>query len=567
MRLKLAILCTLFAIPGVLPLFALTGGKGSSTAQEQINDAGLRLRAVAVATASAESIRADSSPVLRLGMNEADPGNLDPHFAAARQDRLVADMVFNGLLRYVPGNSNLIEPDIAESLPDSEIVDGRQTWTFKLRCGVMFHAGPKTPAYELTADDVVYSLKKSADPARSAYAGEYTGMTFSQVDDHTVRIVLEKPLSSTLFLPKMTNYSGGFIVSRKAIEAMGEQESHTHPVGTGPFVFDDYYKADKKIRLAANRQYFRGPPLLDGVEILYLSDEACRDHGLQTGQLDVVEGLEETDWVERMEKEPDIRVDIFGVGEVATVYFNMASRPLDDVRVRKAIAYSLDRNELLALWGERICGNVYSPVPAQFLPGGLTEKEVKALDLDYAFNPGKALQLLAEAGYPNGFSLEVVTSEMNLYRRISERIKIQLARIGIDLRLGIVEHPIMHRMIRRNVSPLVVYIPWRPNADAFLTRFFHSDSIVVTGAKPDTNFSHYDKIDRLIEAARLEIDPEKQVELWKHAQIKLLDDMAAFPLHYINLVYARGARVDYGHRLVSSMALYPQITEKTRIMK
>jgi peptide/nickel transport system substrate-binding protein len=459
----------------------------------------------------------------------------------------------------------VIEPDLAESLPSSEIVDGKQIWTFKLRREVMFHPGPKTTAYVLTADDVVYSLYKSADPTHSAYAGEFGGMTFARVDDYTVRIILEKPLSSILFLPRVANYAGGFIVSRKAVEAMGQEAFNSHPVGTGPFIFDSW-TPEKKIRLVANRRYFRGSPLVDAVEVCYLPDIGSRERGLRAGQLDVIEGPQTTAWVKKMEQEQDIHVDVFGVGEVETIHFNATVQPLDDVRARRAIAHALDRKELLALLGERICGSVYSPVPSQFLPGGLTEHEVQALGLDYAPDLEKARQLLAEAGHPRGFSLEVSTSAMDAYLKSSECIKAQLARIGIDLKLKVVDHSTMHKMIRRDVNPLVIYIAWRPNADAFLTRFFHSDSIVVTGPKPDTNFSHYDKIDRLIEAGRLEINSSKQIELWKHAQIKVLEDLVAYPLLYINLVYARRAGVDYGHELISSMALYPQITEKTRMV-
>ena len=97
----------------------------------------------------------------------------------------------------------------------------------------------------------------------------------------------------------------------------------------------------------------------------------------------------------------------------------------------------------------------------------------------------------------------------------------------------------------------------------FLTRFFHSESIVLTGASPDTNFSHYDQIDPLIETARATRDPSEQVRFWKQAQIKLLDDAVAYPLHYVNLVYARRRNVNYGHTLQAAMALYPQFTEKT----
>ena len=155
--------------------------------------------------------------VLRLGLAAASPGTFDPHFAAMTQDRVVADMIFNGLVRYKPGHAPLIEPDLAESFPESEIINGKQVWTVKLRKGVMFHRSPVTKPYELTADDVVYSFQKASDPKRSAYAGEYSGMAFKKMDKYTVRIILEKQLSSILFLPKITNYAGGFIVSKKAV--------------------------------------------------------------------------------------------------------------------------------------------------------------------------------------------------------------------------------------------------------------------------------------------------------------------------------------------------------------
>ncbi len=495
-----------------------------------------------------------------------DLGTLDPHFAAATNDRNIVDMVFNGLVRYKPGDASQFEPDLAEAIPEPEIVDGKQVWTFKLRQGVMCHPGPKTDAYELTADDVVYSLQKSANPERSAYAGEYTGMTVEKVDKYTVKIIMDKPISPVLFLPKVSDYAGGFIVCAKAIEAMGDEAFKTHPVGTGPFMFKSYTPQEKVV-LVANENYFRGRPKLDGVEYRYMPDATSRELGLKTGELHVINGVSEDQWIEKIDAEEGLTVDVFGVGEVATIHFNTTVKPLDDVRVRKAIAYAIDRDEVLALYGKRVAGKVYSPVPAQFLAGGLTEEEAKSLGLDYAVDREKAKQLLAEAGYPDGFSLKVVSSERESYLKIYQSMQAQLAEIGIKLEIEVVDHPTMHKLIRQDVNPIVVYVAWRPNADVYLTRFFHSDSIVVTGKKPDTNFSHYDKIDDLIEAARVETDPEKQIELWKQAQIKILEDMVAYPLLYMNQVYARQDSVDYGHVLKSSLALYPQYTETTTIQR
>jgi peptide/nickel transport system substrate-binding protein len=258
-------------------------------------------------------------------------------------------------------------------------------------------------------------------------------------------------------------------------------------------------------------------------------------------------------------------VDVFGVGQVITVHFNTGKPPLDDKRVRWALAYALDREAFRSLFAEGVVENVYSPVPADFLPGGLTEDEVARLGLDYAHDKAKARTLLAEAGYVNGFDLKLVTSQRHHYRANYESLREQLAPFNIEIQLEVVEHRVMHERIRQDENAIVIYVAWRPNADVFLTRFFHSDSTVVTGASPDTNFSHYDQIDPLIEAARSTREPAQQVRIWKQAQIKLLDDAVAYPLHYVNLVYARRRNVDYGHALKAAMALYPQFNETTRL--
>jgi peptide/nickel transport system substrate-binding protein len=489
-------------------------------------------------------------------------GNLDPHFAAASQDRALADMVFNGLLRYIPGNAPHIEPDLAVDMPDFRMERGKQVWTITLRKGVYFHPGPATPAYELTADDVIFSLEKSADKRFCAYAGEYADMIVKKQGDYGLEIILEKPISSILFFPKLTNYGGGFIVSKQAVETMGYEGFKSHPIGTGPFAFKKLLPG-KKLSLRANRQYFRGIPKLSGVEILFIPGLKDREDGLRQGRLDVITGSAEKGWIEAMEKEDAIVIDTHGVGEVGTLHLNTQMPPTDDVRVRRAIAYALDRNGFLNTTSPRVSGPIFSPVPAQFLPGGLSEKEARILKLDYPQDLGKAKKLLTAAGYPNGFSLDITSSEKRLHINYYFVMKKQLAKIGITCNINIDTHANMHKKIRTQPQPLVIYPAWRPNADAYLTRFFHSDAIIVKGSRPDTNFSHYDKIDKLIEAARLTIDPAAQVNLWIQSQIRVLDEMVAFPIMFTRQCYARKIDVDYGHSLVSTMALYPQFTENT----
>ena len=136
----------------------------------------------------------------------------------------------------------------------------------------------------------------------------------------------------------------------------------------------------------------------------------------------------------------------------------------------------------------------------------------------------------------------------------------------MKLNITMVDHSSMHELIREDANPVVAYMAWRPNADVYLTRFYHSDSIVVTGAKPDTNFSHYDQIDDLIESARLATDADEQTRLWKEAQLQLMTDCVTYPLVSANQVYVRRGWVDYGHELKSSLSYYPQFTEQTQIL-
>jgi peptide/nickel transport system substrate-binding protein len=502
-------------------------------------------------------------PVLRLGVNAADLATLDPHFASGTQDRTVVDMIFNGLVRYVPGNSAEIEPDIAVAIPEPEIVDGKQVWTFELRDDVMCQPGPDTEAYPLTADDVVYSLQKSADVDRSAFAGDYAGMTVEKVDDHTVTITMDTPLSSTLFLPKIANYAGGFIVCAQPVEAMGDEAIKTHPVGTGPFMFESYTPQNSVV-LTANDDYFRGAPKLGGVEVRYMADPNTRELGLQAGELDVASGVNEAQWVERINAEGNLIADIFGVAEPVWVNLNVTAEPLDDPLVREAIALAISRDEHAALRGAPVSELIGSVVPPQ-LPGGLTEEEATAAGVLHEQDIERARELLAEAGHADGFSMDLITSEMTDYSANYEVLQSELAEIGITINLTVVDHATMHAQIREDVNPIVIYVAYRPNADVYLTNFFHSDSIVVEGESPITNFSHYSGVDDLIEQARAETDLAAQEELWKQAMIQIQKDLAAIPLYVQSLVYARTPAVDYGHELVSSLALYPQITEQTTV--
>lgn len=511
---------------------------------------------------------ADQQPVatarttLNFGMGVGDLGTGDPQFAASSGDRILVDMIFNGLLRFKPGDSSIVEPDLAESVPDSVITGGKQVWTFTLRKGVQCQPGPKTPAYELTTDDVIYSLRKAADPKRSAYSADYQTMTFEKIDQYKMTITDSQLTSKTLFYAKVANYQGGFVLCSKAIEAVGDEAFKTNPVGTGPFTFKKY-QPQAKIELVANDSYFRGKPRLAGVNLVFMPDDASREAGLRTGEIDAGLGVQDVQWVTKINATDGLAADVFGPAESYFINLNSTVKPLTDLRVRQAIAYAVDRDAHVALFGAPVAEKEFSVVPAQYLAGGLTEQEAVQRNVAYPHDVAKARQLMADAGYANGFTMTAVSSQVTFVRKNYELLQSELKAIGIDYQFTLVDHPTYHAQIRKDCCPITTYAAWRPNADLFLTQFFLSDSIVVTGKAPVTNFSHYDKIDALIKQARSETDAAKQAALWQDANTQMLKDMAVFPFMVLKQVFARSKKVDYGHSLKSVLALYPGIDELT----
>ncbi|MCD1636473.1 polyamine ABC transporter substrate-binding protein [Martelella mediterranea] len=519
------------------------------------------LAALLIATAPLAANAADRD--LRVAYDVGDISSLDPHRASSHVDRAIASMVFNGLVRLPAGTANMgaIEPDLAESWEQSE--DGL-TWTFHLRPGVMFQGWDGGEPYEMTAEDVVFSLNKSMDPEQSAYSGEYAGITIAAPDPMTVTITTPEPLSQTLMLAKLMNYGAGFIISKRAYEDMGADGFRLHPVGTGPFGFSSY-TPQSEVDLVANENYFRGAPKLPGVDILFMADVSARGIGLRTGELDVIEGSSEQSWVQLMERYPNIDVEVFGPGSASVLFLNMDNPPLDDIRVRQAIAHAISRDAVVAAIGPATATPLLAPFPGEYLPGGLTNDEVVADGLNYDYDPEKARELLAEAGYPDGITLKVIHTELSVMLRPMENIQAQLRDAGINLDLQVVDHATYHSLIRDDASQVVHYMAWRPNADVFLTRFYDSASDISDGSSPDTNFSHYSGVDDLIAEARNTVDTQEQAALWKQASEQILRDLPAIPVFQGRSAIAHTDALELGYELEGNLAFFLPVTEQTDI--
>jgi peptide/nickel transport system substrate-binding protein len=250
-------------------------------------------------------------------------------------------------------------------------------------------------------------------------------------------------------------------------------------------------------------------------------------------------------------------VDVFRPGEHRALHLNTTIKPLDDIRVRKAIAYAISRDEIVQFLGKDVAEAAYSVVPNGYL-GHTTEGIPR-----YDYNPEKSKALLKEAGLPNGFSTKVMITSVEALLKPMQIIQEQLRRVGIQVELEVLEHATWHAQIRKDLSAMVLYGAARfPIADSYLTQFYHSKSIVGTPTAI-TNFSHTHVADKEIDAARSEPNRERQLELWKIAQQKIMAECTAVPVFELKQVWGRSTNLAYGYELNGALNLGPPVTVDT----
>jgi peptide/nickel transport system substrate-binding protein len=488
--------------------------------------------------------------VLRVGIGSGDVSTFDPHRANATGDMTPVGWIYSGLVRFKPGSADPrgLEPELAESW---DVSTDEKTWTFHLRRGVQFQNGWG----EMTADDVVYSLNRAADPKRSTFASDFVSVeSVTKLDDYTVRVVLRYP--NVNFLGSVSNYHGGNIVSQKAVEKFADDYGH-HPVGTGPFAFVEQV-TQQYVKLTAHQAYFRGGPKIDTIILRNVPSDSTRQLAMASGELDLIDGKREQRWTDTVRRRKGFKVDIFQPGEYRLLHINQNVPPLDDVRVRRAIAAAINVDDLLRYVGNDVGQKGCSVVPPHYLGEDCSEG-------GYVYDPARARTLLAEAGHADGITLKATVSNISAQQPFMEIIQAQLAKVGIRLELQIVDHPTYQSQIRRDLSALVFYGAARfPIAGTWLGEFFHSKAIVGTPTA-ESNFSHCAVADREIEAARVALDEKTQQEMWKEAQRKIMEDVCAVPLFELRQVWVHSDRLEYGYKLKGAMNLAPPITEATNV--
>ena len=378
---------------------ALTGCGGSST--EKTPEGGQ------TQTGSTDAVANE----ITVGIAQDLDDSLDPHLAVAAGTKEVMFNVFEGLMK--PTSTGDLTPAVAESYTVSE---DRLTYTFTLREGVKFHNGD-----EVTAEDVVYSISRCADTTDGTPLVEAFSVIQSveAVDARTVAITIAEP--SNEFISYMTT----------AILPADYDQQDTAPVGTGPFKFVSRAAQDN-IVLERFDEYWGTPAYLDKVTFKIMENADSLVMSLQSGAIDLCSHLTST---QVAQLGGDFYVAEGTMNLVQALYLNNAEKPFDDVRVRQALCYAVDKQGIIDLafdgYGSPIGSSMY-PAFGKYFDESLTNYYTKDVE--------KAKSLLTDAGYPNGFEMTItVPSNYQPHIDTAQVLVEQLKEIGVTAKIELVE--------------------------------------------------------------------------------------------------------------------------------
>lgn len=430
---------------------------------------------------------------------ETNPVSLDPRVATDALSIHVIELLFNGLVR-TDAHFRIV-PDLAERWERPNA----RTILFHLRRGVRFHHGR-----ELTAEDVRYTFE-SLRTVGSAHTTVLQEVQAIEVRDrYRVTFRLKRPFSPILYHLTM-----GIVPAD-----MARERGFGHaPVGTGPFRFTRW-EQNEQVEVEAFAEYFGGPPQIGRLSLRIIPDATIRFLELKKGTIDLLLASLPPEVFPLVEGLPGVRMAAVPSSNYTYLGFNLQDPILGDVRVRQAIARSIDREGLIAhvLRGQAIpATGLLSPQHWAYEP------HVKT----FPFDPEKARRLLDEAGYPERggvrFTLIFKATTSELSRAIAEAIQYQLAQVGIQLEIRSYEWGTFYADIKSGNFQLYV-LTWVGITDPDYYHYvFHSASLPPLGA--NRGYYHDADVDRFLLAGRQTSDRLQRKAAYSRIQQILAEDL------------------------------------------
>ncbi|WP_163971468.1 glutathione ABC transporter substrate-binding protein [Oceanobacillus halotolerans] len=451
--------------------------------------------------------------------NLSDAVSLDP---PSSNDTPSADVTINIFETLVVQDENMEnQPGLAESW---EQVDDK-TWEFKLREGVTFHDGS-----EFNAEVVKANIDRILDPElASPVAFMYDMITNVEVvDDYTVHFETEFPFAP---LPAHLAHPGGLIVSKEQIEAdyaaMEEGEEpgsviNENPQGTGPFKFEEW-QSGQSIKLVRNEDYWGENALLDSVTFKVVPEDLTRIAELRTGDSHITNPLSPSD-LEQIEAEDGMSVTRQSSSSLSYIGFNSDKEPFNDQRVRQAISMAINKEEII----NGIYDGIGIPAKGPVAPGVFGyDEELNGLEYDVE----KAKELLAEAGFEDGFTATIWTNDNRERIDTATNVQEQLAEIGVELEIEVLEWGAMLDQTAQGEHEMMVF-GWTNvtgDADNSLYPLFHSDNL---GSAGNRTFTADEDLDSYLANARQTSDQEERQEFYSQAQERIAELAPMIFIHH-----------------------------------
>ena len=472
--------------------------------------------------------------------------SLDPAYSRNLENIWACHQLFNGLVRMDPELH--VQPDIAKNWD----IDSTGTrYTFHLRDDVRFHDSKVFENGEgrrVTAQDVVYSFKRVADPDLAApglwvfsNVDDPLGDGIRAPDDSTVVIELKRSFPPFLGLLSMKYCS---VIPKEAIEEYGE-EFRKQPVGTGPFKFHFWIEGERLVMLRNEHFYHTDSagnslPYLDAVSVSFLSDKSAAYLELLKGKFDFMSGLHasyideiltpngelnpafEEDYY--MQKQPYLKTDYLGF-QCDSASPGGEDSPLTDPLVRKAINYGIDRVSMVRY----LRNNVFRPAHGGMVPAGMPSFSE---DIGYSYNPDSARALLQRAGYPDGKGFpEITLSTTSDYVDLCEFAQHQLEELGIPVNVEVLPAA-THREQAAQAQLQFFRKSWiadYPDGENFLS-LFYSPNYTPRGP----NYTRYSnpQYDTLYQKALRISDEQARQRIYHQMDSLAMSDAPVVPLYY-----------------------------------